>query len=72
MTYNLITFHTTTQALLFETKAKQYHFEGRLIPLPKAVSAGCGLCFSAKNIEEAERFIHEHQLIYDKICEVTF
>ena len=39
----VISFHTTADAITFEKKAGETGFPGRLIPLPRAISAGCGM-----------------------------
>lgn len=44
----VITFHTTTEAMAMEKTCKEMGTEGRLIPVPRAISAGCGLAWCAK------------------------
>ena len=41
----LLTFPTTTQAMAMEKAAGEEQVPGRLIPLPVAISAGCGMAF---------------------------
>ncbi|MCQ2509147.1 MAG: DUF3343 domain-containing protein [Lachnospiraceae bacterium] len=43
----VITFKTTTMAMAMETACKKQQAPGRLIPVPKSISAGCGLAWSA-------------------------
>lgn len=43
----VVTFDTTTAALKTEQAAKAADIAGRLIPVPRALSAGCGLAWSA-------------------------
>ena len=43
----VIGFHTTHDAMAFEEACLKSGAEGRLIPLPKEISAGCGLAWSA-------------------------
>jgi hypothetical protein len=43
--YILITFDTTTQAIAMEKYCMAEGIPGRLIPIPSAVSAGCGICW---------------------------
>ena len=40
-------FYTTHDAMAFEEYCRENGAEGRLIPLPRAISAGCGLAWSA-------------------------
>ena len=44
----IITFHTTTEAMAMEKACKEAGADGRLIPVPRAISAGCGLAWAAK------------------------
>ena len=68
----VITFKTTTQAMAFEEMAKKTALQGRLIPLPRVISAGCGLAWRA-DIEaqgEIEDRILAQGLTYDQIHQV--
>ncbi len=71
----VVTFRTTTEALAFEAAAKNVGLglSGRIIPLPKAIAAGCGLAWR-ENPESRlllEKLLHEHHLGYDKIYELV-
>ena len=44
----VITFSTTTEAMAMEQMCKELGLDGRLIPVPKMITAGCGLAWSAK------------------------
>lgn len=44
----VITFHTTTEAMAMEQACKETGADGRLIPVPRAISAGCGLAWCAR------------------------
>ncbi len=48
----VITFQTTTTAMAMETACKKENIPGRLIPIPKSISAGCGLAWYADPSEE--------------------
>lgn len=41
----VITFHTTADAMAMEKACKQSGAPGRLIPVPRSISAGCGLAW---------------------------
>ncbi len=43
----VLTFSTTTDAMAAEAHLKASKAEGRLIPIPREVKAGCGLAWSA-------------------------
>ena len=50
----VVTFYTTTDAMGMEKYCKQENVPGRLIPVPKSISAGCGLAWCAEVNQEAE------------------
>jgi N-terminal domain of molybdenum-binding protein len=41
----VITFETTTQAIGMESACKKHQIAGRLIPVPKEITAGCGMAW---------------------------
>ena len=41
--YVVITFHTTTEAMAMEQYCMEVGIKGRLIPVPREISAGCGI-----------------------------
>lgn len=43
----IITFHTTADAMAMEKMCKEKGAPGRLIPVPREISAGCGLSWCA-------------------------
>ena len=43
----VITFHTTTDAMAMEQICKKAGADGRIIPVPRSVTAGCGLAWCA-------------------------
>jgi hypothetical protein len=57
----IITFPTTSQAIAMEELCKKKEAPGRLIPVPKSISAGCGLSWSAppECREELTRLMEE-------------
>ena len=52
----IITFDTTTQAMAMEKFCAQWNLPGRLIPVPREITAGCGLSWKALP-EEKDRLI---------------
>ena len=44
----VITFYTTTDAMAMEHTCKCAGADGRLIPVPRSITAGCGLAWCAK------------------------
>ena len=48
----IITFATTTQAMAMEKFCLERNLPGRLIPVPREITAGCGLSWKAKPEEK--------------------
>ena len=73
--YLIIAFETTSNAIYAEKIFKNNNCDGRIIPLPKAVNAGCGLCWASKNqlnFEYWKKFMEENNIKYQKLTEVIF
>lgn len=51
------TFPSTVQALRMEQRCKREGLDGRLIPVPKQISAGCGMAWAA--LPEARASLEE-------------
>lgn len=58
----IITFATTTQAMAMEKFCMENGLPGRIIPVPREITAGCGLSWKAKP--------EEQQLLTEKLTEV--
>ena len=50
----VVTVHTTADAMAMEKACKEYQVPGRIIPVPRAISAGCGLSWCA-SLEDREQ-----------------
>lgn len=48
----IITFATTTQAMAMESFCTRENLPGRLIPVPREITAGCGLSWKAQPEEQ--------------------
>mgnify|MGYP000146254945 CR=1 FL=1 len=46
--YIVLSFRTTVEAMAWEKHCEAEHIPGRLIPLPRELSAGCGLAWKAE------------------------
>ncbi len=44
----IVTFRTTADAMAMEQICREQRVEGRLIPVPKSITAGCGLAWCAR------------------------
>lgn len=58
--YQILTFHTTSAAMAMELYCKKHGISGRLIPVPRELSAGCGLAW---RIEAEEYARHKDDLL---------
>lgn len=67
----IITFSTTTDAMAMEYACNANHMEGRLIPVPEIITAGCGLAWCA--LPEQKQvildFIENRNLNYEKFID---
>lgn len=43
----IVTFRTTTSAMAMERACRAAGVPGRLIPVPRVITAGCGMCWAA-------------------------
>lgn len=50
----VVTFHTTADAMAMEKICKEKEVPGRIIPVPRAISAGCGLAWCAQLSEREQ------------------
>ena len=70
----IVTFHTTADAMAMEKACREDNIPGRLIPVPREISAGCGLAWCAvpEVKEELERFSAEKGLSYEEMTELFY
>ncbi len=69
----IITFKNTTTAMAMEKFCKEHDLNGRIIPVPRTITAGCGLAWSADphEREELEARMKEFHISYDDIYELV-
>lgn len=48
----IITFHTTADAIRMERECEKRGIHGRLIPVPRTISSGCGMCWCTNPSEQ--------------------
>jgi hypothetical protein len=70
----IVTFPSTTQAMLMEAKCKEFNTPGRMIPIPGEISAGCGLAWKAEPVyrEEIEQLIKDQGIQMEGMAEILF
>ncbi|WP_276864139.1 DUF3343 domain-containing protein [Anaerococcus tetradius] len=67
----VITFDTTTDAMMMELFSKANDFPGQLIPIPNFLSASCGLAFkSTLEEDQAKTRLADKQINYAKIYKI--
>ena len=68
----IVTFQTTTAAMAFESLCSRENVPGRLIPVPKEVSSGCGLawCVPFESADLIDNLIKKENPLYDKASKV--
>lgn len=68
----IVTFQTTTAAMAFENLCMQKKVPGRLIPVPKELSLGCGLawCVPFEDAKFIDELIKNENPQYDKAAKV--
>lgn len=66
----IITFKSMQDAFDLESKTKN----GRIIPVPSCIKAGCGMCFMSKdlNVDTWKKFLNENHVLYEDIAKVYF
>ena len=69
--YNLATFHSTHLALKFERTLNSENIEIKIIPVPREISASCGLAgrFLKSDYERITEMLDKYKLEYDLIYE---
>lgn len=65
----VVTFRTTAGAMSMESACRTAGLPGRLIPVPRSVAAGCGLCWAAppETREALEELVMKKHLDVDGI-----
>ena len=62
----IITFHTTSDAIAFEKACKETGRSGRMIPVPRALSAGCA------DRADMETFLKECSIECEDMAELLY
>lgn len=64
-----MTFKSATDATALERISKKAGVKGRIVPVPRSISASCGLCYicDSELKEELMRVISENKLEYEEL-----
>ena len=70
----VVTFHTTADAMAMEKVCKERGTPGRIIPVPREISAGCGLawCAAPEKKEELQELAEKQSLLYEEMTELFY
>lgn len=70
----IITFHTTSDAIAFEKACRECGKGGRMIPVPRELSAGCGLAWCTTPSERAgmEDFLRAQNIVCEEMAELLY
>lgn len=68
----IVTFPTTTGAMAMEKACKEEEVPGRLIPIPRSISAGCGMCWAApaESRDAIEDLVVRRKLMIDGLYDI--
>ena len=68
----IVTFPNTTSALAMEDMCKKNSIPGAIIPVPDAITAGCGFAWKAdiEHRAEIETFVKDNSLKYSEFYEL--
>lgn len=69
----IISFNKTIDAMAVEEYCLKNNVSGRLIPLPKEISAGCGLAWKCdvSQVDEMKNIFSELKIDIDKMTELV-
>ncbi|WP_459129069.1 DUF3343 domain-containing protein [Guggenheimella bovis] len=67
----LVSFDTSFDALLLEKACKKHSVEGKLIPVPREVSSGCGMAWVSDDSlkEKVLELIERYEIEVDKVLD---
>lgn len=68
--YVVITFHTTAEAMAMEEYCSRQAVRGRLIPVPREISAGCGIAWRMTEEEYASSKERLPETEYEQIVKI--
>lgn len=70
----IVTFHTTAEAISMEKLCKGSHLIGRMIPVPRELSAGCGLawCCDVQLEQEIASLLSKNGIVYEEMVQLLY
>ena len=69
----VVSFNNTTEAIAFEEEAKKQGLPGRIIPLPRQISSGCGLAWKddIESIDTIKELLKETQIPFKEVHQIV-
>ncbi|MGI6105963.1 MAG: DUF3343 domain-containing protein [Raoultibacter sp.] len=70
--YRIVAFYTTTDALAFQSACERRGVPGKLMPIPRQMSAGCGLAWRTPLAQAAQldSLLHDASLMIEAVCDI--
>ena len=67
----VMTFKSVSYSIKFEKKMKEHGMKVKLVPVPRSISASCGMCgkFDCSQREEIEKICMESKVNYEGVYE---
>ena len=67
-----ISFHTSAEAMATEKVAKLNNINGKLVPLPRRISASCGIAYETDIASQdlIKRILEENYIEWDEFIEL--
>lgn len=64
-----IVFYTTSEAIATEIACKNNNIEGKLVSVPRQISAGCGMSYESneENFEKIKNLLVKEDIEYEDI-----
>lgn len=68
----ILTFPSTTAAMAMDCACRALGLPGRLLPVPRSITAGCGLCWAAppESRDALEALVMAEQICIDGVYTV--
>lgn len=65
-----VTFYTTAEAMATEEACKSRNIDGKLVPVPRVLSAGCGISWkgNSKDKDITEQALKEDDIEWEEIA----
>ncbi|ASW44405.1 DUF3343 domain-containing protein [Clostridium isatidis] len=67
MSYYVIVFKNTLDAMNAEKKLKENNYKFKIMPTPTSITQSCGICVRTENKEDIDNIISNNLIIYKNI-----